>query len=368
MRIKSWNIHKVQIPFIAAFNHHLAKRRVSSSIILEICTENGIRGYGECTPRQYVTGETLESAAYCLRSKLPEMRNISFSNFDEITTVLDLCFSSAKNRRLNARCAMELAFLDALGKEKRLSALHFVADDCREEIFYSGVLSASNPVKAENMLHKIAAIGFKQVKLKVGRDVEQNLENVRLAQAILGPEVEIRTDANAAWGFEEALENIHRFYQLGIQKIEQPLPVSDRKEYPRLMAHFDNEVDIIVDESVCTFEDAEWFVKNNGTCGFNLKIAKHGGLVNTMRIYDLATENGLSCQLGCHVGETSILTAAGMLFTGYAKQLTAIEGAYGQHLLENDITDKPLQFGRSGMLNPRPLLGKNGLGIDINFN
>lgn len=108
-----------------------------------------------------------------------------------------------------------------------------------------------------------------------------------------------------------------------------------------------------------------WFIENSGASAFNLKISKHGGLLNTLEIYQLAQKKGILCQLGCHVGETAILTAAGMVFAGITDGLFACEGAYGTHLLNYDISTVPLKFGPQGKLDLRGIKTRHGLGIEI---
>ncbi len=44
---------------------------------------------------------------------------------------------------------------------------------------------------------------------------------------------------------------------------------------------------------------------------FNVRLSKCGGIVPTLRIVALAQRSGLGLQLGCHPGETGLLSAAG---------------------------------------------------------
>ena len=41
----------------------------------------------------------------------------------------------------------------------------------------------------------------------------------------------------------------------------------------------------------------------------------------------------------------------------------AQEGAYGTYLLERDLTDKPLMFGKGGKLDSQSFAGQPGLGL-----
>ena len=368
MKLENVTIRKISIPFVAAFQHSLATRNTTESIILEVVTDKGIKGYGECTPRNYVTGETISDTMANLQHITPFLKRLELTEPGELLAWLDNFESNIPDlpqNFANARCAVELALLDALGKALNQPVIEFFGKPMRDEFSYSGIVSSESPAKVEKLLYKIKMVGFKQIKLKVGQDLDNDLANLNLARSILGPEVEIRIDVNAAWNLDQALEAIPQFIRNGVRIIEQPLPAECRDDYPKLMNVFGEDAHIIVDESVCTFSNAAWFIENRAAAGFNLKIAKHGGLLNTLKIYRLAQENGLSCQLGCHVGETSILTAAGIIFSGMAENLVAVEGGYGKHLLEHDVVKNPLQFGSRGKGCTCEISSSSGLGIQI---
>ena len=53
-------------------------------------------------------------------------------------------------------------------------------------------------------------------------------------------------------------------------------------------------------------------------------------------------------QVGCQVGESSLLSAAGRLLAATLPGFEALEGSYGTRLLENDVTDEPYEFGPGG--------------------
>src|SRR5690606_22528882 len=105
----------------------------------------------------------------------------------------------------------------------------------------------------------------------------------------------------------------------------------------RLQRHFGDDLCLMADESVTTLATARRLIRTQACRRFNLKVSKHGGLFNTLAIYRLAREHGIGCQLGAHFGETSILTAAGILFAALAGPLEALEGGLGTHLLEHDL-------------------------------
>jgi muconate cycloisomerase len=118
----------------------------------------------------------------------------------------------------------------------------------------------------------------------------------------------------------------------------------------------------MLDESLCGLIDAERAV-NDGLCDrFNLRLSKCGGFIPTLRLAQFAKKNGLQFQLGCQVGETAILSAAGRNFASSVGGLTAVEGSFDRHLVREPLGDRDLTFGRGGCA--QALTGP-GLGINV---
>ncbi len=72
-------------------------------------------------------------------------------------------------------------------------------------------------------------------------------------------------------------------------------------------------IPLMLDESLCGYPDAELAaIAARGTADlFNVRLSKCGGLIPSLRIIGLAQRSGLRVQLGCHPGETALLSAAG---------------------------------------------------------
>ena len=62
MKVARLDTFGVAIPFRFAFDHRLAERTVSESLVVRLEDESGRAGFGECAPRGYVTGETVATA------------------------------------------------------------------------------------------------------------------------------------------------------------------------------------------------------------------------------------------------------------------------------------------------------------------
>ena len=95
---------------------------------------------------------------------------------------------------------------------------------------------------------------------------------------------------------------------------------------------------------------------------FNVRISKCGGILASLRIIALAQRSGLGVQLGCHPGETALLSAAGRHVASRVAGLRYVEGSYDRHILAANLTatgpDVPLW--RLGAAAGRPGAGRRG--------
>ena len=96
MRIVSFDILAVDLPFRRAFGHSAGSRRASDSIFLKCNIDDGTAGFGECLPRVYVTGESRDSAYGLLCDRvLPRLIGMRFESWAEVGAFLDRCDGKA---------------------------------------------------------------------------------------------------------------------------------------------------------------------------------------------------------------------------------------------------------------------------------
>jgi len=118
----------------------------------------------------------------------------------------------------------------------------------------------------------------------------------------------------------------------------------------------------MLDESLTSVADAENAIRN-GTCDlFNIRLSKCGGFLNSLRLAAMAHAAGLGYQLGCHPGESGILSAAGRHWATTVKGIRFLEGSYDRHLLKRLLTREDITFGYGGRA---PALTGPGLGITV---
>jgi hypothetical protein len=101
----------------------------------------------------------------------------------------------------------------------------------------------------------------------------------------------------------------------------------------------------------------------------NVRISKCGGLVAAHARCREASDAGLLLQVGCQVGESSLLSAAHLrLLSALAPLRPGVryaEGCFGKHLLREDPAAPLVQFGFGGRPPPHPPGGGLGIRVDL---
>jgi len=378
-QVTDLRLFAVDLPFKVTFRHAAAARTSSESLFLRARLDNGAEGWGESLPRAYVSGESREQTFSLLRETiLPALVGHSFRSLPEAVSFLEKCDGKAPPEwvrpevpQTSAWCGVDLALLDAFGKASGQPAGPALADGQvpaaagLERYRYSGVVSAGHGWPYAKSLLKIRAFGFRQVKLKLER--EGAVRAARTARRLLGRRVDLRVDANMAWDVEQALEVIGQLQAVGIGSFEQPIASGDLAGLARLVA--ESGAGIMVDEGLTDRDSLQRFIAHRACTGVNVRISKCGGLVAAHARCREAIAAGLLLQVGCQVGESSLLSAAHLrLLSALAPLRPGVqyaEGCFGKHLLREDPAAPLVQFRFGGRPPPHPAGGGLGVQVDL---
>lgn len=366
MKIARYHIHRVNLPFRHAFTHALASRTSSESVMLEIVTTNGVHGFGECLPRDYVSGENRDQVCAWLGAALLQLGATEFFSLDDIDQT---CARVASQWPANSctRAALELALLDAFSREHQqpLINLFSMGLPLPAAIAYTATLTMASGPALEQLLTQLQGVPVGNIKLKADRTLPALADNLARVRRHF-PHTPLRLDANGDWGAVDTRELLAVLADYRVEAVEQPVLGQDPGGLASWRARLNRQdIQLIVDESVCSPADAQTMIAGGACDCINIKISKVGGLFNALAIYRLASDNGVACQLGANVGESSIATAAGHLFASLAGDLRYHEGAFGTLLLEHDVCAEPLMFGADLCLSAARWNGVCGWGVEV---
>ncbi len=373
MHVVSLEARHVRLRLRRPVKHASHARTETDNLIVRVQLSDGKVGFGEGVPREYVTGETIDSTIDLLtRSDLVRQLKPA-STFPEVLAAAEaikLAEIPGDDRKCQgnaARCAVELAYLDAFGKavgEPLMNATMVLAPDLyapADRVQYSGVLLSSRGWKLRFKALAYRLAGFRQIKVKVGISGQDDVKRLRAIRRCVGGGVDLRIDANEAWTADTAADRLRELERFDLRSVEQPVPheqvaslAAVRKAVP---------TPVMLDESLCGMVDAERAVAGGWCDLFNLRLSKCGGFIPTLRLAEYAKRNKLGYQLGCQVGETGILSGAGRQFACSVGGLTAREGSFDRHLVSDALTTEDITFSSRGGW--APMLIGSGTGVIV---
>ena len=123
-----------------------------------------------------------------------------------------------------ALSASDAVAVNALTAEPEPCPQGSVALSASDAVAVNALVAAPEPSEVEQAVRDAANTGFRAVKLKVGSTAPAvDVERVRAARAGLGPEAELRLDANGAWDPATALDVLSRVHDCDVAYCEEPV-------------------------------------------------------------------------------------------------------------------------------------------------
>ncbi len=369
IRVVGLTAFVVVLPLRRPVRHASFVRTSTENVIVRCTLSDGTIGWGEGVPREYVTGESADSSIDLLRDSDLKKQLTPCDDFRAAVRMaeqLRLEPIPGDDRRCRgnaARCALELALLDATGRafgeslasvtEQFTPGLYLF----RPRVQYSGAITGTRGWKLRALAFYYRLRGFAQVKVKVGISGSDDVKRLRLIRRCVGSKMDLRVDANESWSPDECASRISELQPFGIKCVEQPVAHENVAALGNLRKQMTPP--IMLDESLCSMIDAERAVAGGWCDRFNLRLSKCGGFIPTLRLAEFGVKHGISYQLGCQVGESAILSGAGRQFATSVAGLTAVEGSFDKHLMVDCLAYRHLTFGRGGWA---PSLGGGGHG------
>ncbi len=303
-RINAWRVDlKLAEPYTVAYDTF----EVASNIFVCIKTNKGIYGYGCAAPDYAVTGETPESVLAALESTAEPL----ITGSDPLRT--SMLLERLREPLLHhpgAKAAIDMALYDILGKKAGLPIYKLIGgfrDRMKTSITIGILPLAETLTKARDYVKQ----GFKVLKIKGGLQVEDDIERVIRTRELIGPEIELRFDANQGYTVNEALQFVEATRATKLELIEQPTPEHQLDMLGKVTASV--SIPVMADESLRSLVDAFKLARRDLVDMVNIKLIKVGGIAEALHINSVARAAGLEAMVGC-MDEAALGIAAGLHF------------------------------------------------------
>ncbi len=272
---------------------------------VEITLQNGTTGIGSGNPSEYVVGENLQQTLEAL-----DLKNLDFLMGRDIREMKQLLFEVWQKFPKNpgARAALDIALHDAFTKFLGIPLVKYLGQKIHS-MPTSNTIGIKNVQETLDEADEYGKRGFSILKVKLGKDLEEDIERMVKLREKFGKKFVIRIDANQGYTIRQTIEFYNRTKHLDIELIEQPLPAKSIAE----MKQLPDEIKKIIaaDESLISPQHALALVKPPLAARiFNIKLMKCGGVDQGLKIADIALQEGVELFWGCNDESIVSITAA----------------------------------------------------------
>jgi len=284
------DIYRFSIPMVP-FTIATGTMDHAQNVFIRVHTDAGFYGVGECSAFPMIVGETQDTCLIMAQefAKLWKGRDA----LDIEARLQQLHDFTAGNTTIKS--AFDMALYDIAAKNAGLPLYKFLRGEKRE------VESDITIGIAEPEIMAKKAIEFKNsgahiLKVKLGKGATTDVERIRQIRNAVGPDMQIRIDANQGWSFDAAVYALQALDEYDIAFCEQPMRTWYDDRLPELM--YLSPVKIMGDESIYNHHDARKQINSHSCDYINIKMAKSGGIFEAKKIHDLAAAHGIACMMG----------------------------------------------------------------------
>ncbi|ABV33288.1 MULTISPECIES: L-Ala-D/L-Glu epimerase [Pseudothermotoga] len=328
MKITSISFKKTLYSYFEPFTISLGSHEEQENVEVCVKLKNGIEGYGEASSLFVISGETaamLEKLHQTVEDILIGKDVESYANlFHDLQTL----------RATPAiKAAIEFAIVDAFCKQFNMKPYQFFGGS-------KNTLETDKTVGIENLENTIKKVkriydeGFRKIKIKVGRDVKNDIERVVKSKEV-SPQASFIVDANQGFTPKEAVEFAKALYAEKVDVVIFEQPVNRYNIEGMRFVRFNSPYPVAADESVFTKYDALKLVREDAVDFINIKLMK-SGLSDAMSIVHIAQAANIGLMIGC-MGESSIGIRQSIHFA-------AGTGAFLYHDLDSHLSLKEESF------------------------
>jgi len=301
MKITHTEIYRFSIPMepfvIATGTMHFAQ-----NVLIRIYTDAGIHGVGECSAFPMIVGETQET---CIAMAKDFAQILKGKNPLEIPERMQDLLAYA-DHNATIKSAFDMALFDIAAKNTKQPLYQFLGGRKRT-IETDMTIGIDTPEGMAQTALKYQKNGCRIIKIKLGKQVNEDIERVKQIRAAVGDDMILRLDANQGWGFDDALFALGALADQNIEFCEQPMRTWFDDQLPELALN--SPIKIMADESCCNHHDARRLINSQACEYLNIKFAKSGGILEAQKIHEEALQHGVKCMIGSMLESRIALTA-----------------------------------------------------------
>lgn len=307
--IKNVEVKVLELPLKKQWKISLYEQTTRAHAVVRIQTDEGVTGYGEAAPSPAFMGETGYTMETVIKRYLADaVAGESVFYTDRLHEKMN----AAIYGNYAAKAALDMAFYDAMGKLTGVPACRLMGGKYRDRVALSWVVGMQDLDASIEEAKEKLKLGYRVLKIKVGRTPETDTALVKRIRAEVGDDVPLRLDANQGYDAVTALQVFGRLEEFGLESIEQPVRRWDIRGMKMLRERL--KTPVMADESVSDFHAVGQMIRESACDYVNIKVGKVGGLTMAKKIAAALEAEGLLATAGSNL-EVGIGSAASIHFS-----------------------------------------------------
>jgi L-Ala-D/L-Glu epimerase len=353
MRIKSIDVYKKNLALTRPYT--IAFRTISDveAVFVEIKLTNGMIGLGSANPAKEVVGEDADMAFERLQSVgIQQFVGRNIGDIFSIIQEVEYLFPHAPG----TLAAMDIALHDAFCKYLGVSVAGFYGQKI-EKMPTSVTIGIKNVAETLEEAQEYFDKKFTVIKVKLGHNLETDIERLVKLRERFGKKKTIRVDANQGYQVNEVVDFFEKTKKLNIELVEQPTLVGTEASVQYLPLTIRKR--LAADESLTDLNAAFRYAADKTFGIFNIKLMKCGGIVAAREIANVAKAADIDLFWGCN--DESIVGITAALHVAFASENTRYIDLDGSLDLAEDVVKSGFVLKNGVMYLPK---GK-GLGLKM---
>ena len=330
MKIKSLRVYSRNLALTKPYT--IALRTISDveNVFLEVELENGIVGIGAANPAPEVVGESPAETLVNAQSEcFAQLVGRDIRHFKQCIYECRQQFPDLPG----TQALLDIALHDAFGQYLGVPVAEFYGKKMHAlpTSVTIGILPLSETLEAASDYLKL---GFRIIKVKLGMDLEGDIERIFKLRERFGEKLLIRVDANQGYDLSELVQLMGTVAKTGVELVEQPLPVGCERDLWQLDTS--QRLLLAADESLKGPSYALKLAQEPRPFGiYNIKLMKCGGITGALDIAGIAQAGGIDLFWGCN--DESIVSITAALHAAFASPNTRYLDLDGSLDLAEDV-------------------------------
>jgi D-galactarolactone cycloisomerase len=339
MIITAVRTHVLEATLSQPFAYSRAWYDTRTAMIVEVETDEGLIGWGECYGPARINAAVVQTIAPWLIGQDPLRTEFLWT-----LIYARLRDHGQKGSVIQGLSGIDIALWDIKGKYFRVPVHRLLGGPLRSEVqaYATGLYrrKSGDPLRyLADEAAGYAAEGFKAVKLKVGFGVEEDAAVTRAVRKAIGPDVALMVDANHAYDSVGAIRLGRMIEAQDIGWFEEPVPPEDVAGYLAVKT----AISIPIAGGECEFTRFGFrdLLASRAIDIIQPDTCAAGGLSECKKIADMAEAFGV--RYNPHVWGTGIAIAASLQLLAVLPTHTPHSLAPLEPMLEFDRTEHPIR-------------------------